>query len=70
MGYLAYTMCQKDEYFFNIDEFNNVVDKYHDEKGFKKSQSKFDIIFFEKNILCVNGGYVYFSNICGIRVLN
>lgn len=62
LGYLAYTMCQKDEYFFYIDEFHSVVDKYHDEKGFKKSQSKFDIIFFEKNILCANGDYVYFSN--------
>lgn len=62
LGYLAYAMCQKDEYFFYIDEFHSVVDKYHDEKGFKKSQSKFDIIFFEKNILCVNGDYVYFSN--------
>ena len=55
-------MCQKDEYFFSIDEFNNLVDKYHDKKGFKKSESKFDVIFFEKNILCINGTCVYFSN--------
>ena len=62
LGYLAYAMCQKDEYFFSIDEFNNLVDKYHDKKGFKKSESKFDVIFFEKNILCINGTCVYFSN--------
>lgn len=62
LGYLAYAMCQKDKYYFTIDEFNCLVDKYHDEKGFRKSQSKFDKIFFEKNILCMNGDYVYFSN--------
>lgn len=62
LGYLAYAMCQKDEYFFTVDEFNHLVDKYHNKKGFKKSQSKFDVIFFEKSILCVNGDYVYFSN--------
>ena len=63
LGYLAYAMCQKDEYFFTVDEFNHLVDEYHNKKGFKKSQSKFDVIFFEKSILCVNGDYVYFSNI-------
>lgn len=62
LGYLAYAMCQKDEYFFTVDEFNHLVDEYHNKKGFKKSMSKFDVIFFEKNILCVNGDYVYFSN--------
>ena len=51
LGYLAYAMCQKDEYFFSIDEFNNLVDKYHDKKGFKKSESKFDVIFFEKKYI-------------------
>lgn len=62
LGYLAYIMCQKDEYYFTIDEFSHLVEEYHNKKGFKKSQSKFDIIFFEKNILCINGNYVYFSN--------
>lgn len=62
LGYVAYAMCRKDEYFFTVDEFNHLVDEYHSKKGFKKSQSKFDLIFFEKNILCINGDYVYFSN--------
>lgn len=62
LGYIAYVMFQKDEYFFTVDEFERLVDEYHRKKGFKKSQSKFDKIFFEKNILCVNGDYVYFSN--------
>ncbi len=62
LGYLAYVMCQKDEYFFTRDEFDAVVDEYHNRKGFRKSHTKFDIIFFEKNILCNNGDYVFFSN--------
>lgn len=62
LGYLAYEMCKKDKYFFTVDEFNRLVDEYHNKKGFRKSQSKFDVIFFEKNILYVNGDYVCFSN--------
>lgn len=62
LGYLAYIMCQKDEYYFTLDEFDNLVDEYHSKKGFKKSQSKFDVIFFEKNILCKNGDFVFFGN--------
>lgn len=62
LGYLAYEMCKKDEYFFTIDEFNQLTDQYHQEKGFQKSKSKFDVIFFQKNILCLNGEYVYFCN--------
>lgn len=62
LGYLAYRMCQKDAYYFTLDEFDRIVEEYHSKKGFKKSQSKFDKIFFEKNILCINGDYVFFSN--------
>lgn len=62
LGYLAYEMCKKDEYFFTVDEFNHLVDEYHNKMGFKKSQSKFDVIFFEKNIMYINGDYVCFSN--------
>lgn len=62
LGYLAYEMCKKDEYYFTLDEFYNLVTEYHCKKGFKKSESKFDIIFFEKSILCINGEYVFFSN--------
>lgn len=62
LGYLAYAMCQKDKYFFTVDEFDSLVEKYHSQKGFRKSQTKFDEIFFQKNILCRNGEHVYFSN--------
>ena len=62
LGYLSYMMCRKDKYFFTVNEFDSLVDEYHRKKGFEKSASKFDKIFFERNILCVNGDYVYFSN--------
>ena len=39
LGYLAYRMCQKDAYYFTLDEFDRIVEEYHSKKGFKKSQS-------------------------------
>lgn len=62
LGYLAWKMYLKDEYYFKIDEFEKIVNEYHDQFGFKKSESKFDKIFFEKNILYISGENVFFSN--------
>ena len=62
LGYIAYEMCKKDKYILSIEEFDKIVNVYHEKKGFRKTQSKFDKIFFDKNILCKNGDYVYFSN--------
>lgn len=62
LGYIAYELFKDDKYYFTLDEFEDVVDKYHKEKGFKKSKSKFDKIFFEKNILYNNKSHVFFIN--------
>ncbi len=62
LGYIAYKMFKNDKYYLTIDEFEEIVDEYHEEKGFKKDKSKFNKIFFEKNILCKNRSYVYFIN--------
>ena len=62
LGYLVYIMYMKDEYYFEADEFVKVVDKYHEKFGFKKSKSKFDKIFFDKNIIYISGENVFFSN--------
>ena len=62
LGYLAYKMCLKDEYFFTCDEFDEQVKEYHDKKGYTKSKTHFDTLFFEKNILCINGDCIFFSN--------
>ncbi len=62
LGYVAYSMFKKNEYYFRMKEFEELVDEYHKCKGYRKSDTKFDLIFFEKNILYVSGEYVFFSN--------
>lgn len=62
LSYLAHEMYLKDQYFFKVEEFEEIVKHYHDVKGFKLSKSRFNTIFFEKNILSYVGDYVVFSH--------
>lgn len=62
LSYVAHEMYLKDQYFFKVDEFEDIVEKYHKVKGYKLSDSKFDVLFFEKNILSYSGDYVVFSH--------
>lgn len=62
LSYIAYEMYLKNKYYFNKDEFEELVMKYHKIKGYKLSDSKFNIIFFEKNILAYSGDNVVFSH--------
>lgn len=62
LSYLAHEMYLKDEYFFTDDEFKLLLSTYHNQKGFKISESKFDIIFLEKNILSYSDGFIVFSH--------
>lgn len=59
---IAYNMYSKDEYLFTQEEFNALVRDYHQLKGYNLSKSKFDTIFFEKNILSRFDGNVFFSH--------
>lgn len=62
LSYIAHEMYLRDQYFYSCEDFEELVRKYHEVKGFKLSQSKFDTIFFEKNILSYSGDYVVFSH--------
>lgn len=62
LSYVAYKMCLKDEYCFSSEEFEDVLNKYHEKKGYSLSKSGFDSIFFEKNILSYSGDYIVFSH--------
>lgn len=62
LSYITYQMYSKDEYSFTQEEFDDLVKEYHRQKGYKLSQSKFDTIFFEKNILSRDNGNVFFSH--------
>lgn len=58
---LAYSMYKKGEYFYTYEEFLNFVSQYHTRKGYNVNESKFDKVFFDKNILTITGGNVFFS---------
>lgn len=62
LSHVAHEMYLKNQYFFKKDEFEDLVKEYHKVKGYKLSDSKFDIIFFDKNILSYSGEYVVFSH--------
>ncbi|MBD5148135.1 MAG: hypothetical protein HDT19_05065, partial [Oscillibacter sp.] len=62
LSYIAYYMYSKDEYFFTQEEFEALVRNYHQQKGYRLSKSKFDTIFFEKNILSRFDENVFFSH--------
>ncbi len=62
LSYIAHEMYLRDQYYFSKEEFDELVKSYHKVKGFKLSISKFDTIFFEKNILSYSGDYVVFSH--------
>ncbi len=62
LGYLANEMYSKDKYYLLLNDFFRIVDEYHDKHAFDKNLSRFDKMFFEKNILYTSGDYVFFSN--------
>lgn len=62
LSYIAHEMYLKDQFYFTKDEFEEKVKEYHRVKGYKLSNSKFDVLFFEKNILCYSGDNVVFSH--------
>lgn len=62
LSYLAHEMFLKDQYFFTKKDFDDKVNNYHEKKGYNLYESKFDKIFFDKNILSYTNDYVVFSH--------
>lgn len=62
LSHVAHEMYIKNQYYFKKEEFDDLVKEYHRVKGFKLSDSKFDVLFFEKNILSYSDDYVVFSH--------
>lgn len=60
----AYELYKKNIFSMPKEEFKQFVSKYHTEKGFDVEDSRFDTIFFEKNILVKDDNLVYFRFIC------
>lgn len=62
LSYIAHQMYLKNEYFLTKEEFDVITKKYHQLKGYNIGKSRFDVIFFEKNILSYSGEYIVFSH--------
>lgn len=62
LSYIAHEMYIRDQSYLKRDEFNELVDQYHKRKGFRLTKSKFDKIFFDKNILYYMDDYVAFAS--------
>ena len=62
MSKVAYQMFSKGQQYLNEIEFFEFVGEYHKTKGYKVEDTKFDKIFFEKNILCQSGDIVFFNH--------
>ena len=64
LSYLAHELYRKNKLSISCDEFYEFSIQYHKERGFSLEDSKFDKIFFEKNILVKEGKAVYFRFSC------
>lgn len=59
---LAHKMLEKNEYYFSKEEFETFVYQYHKAKGYKKSETRFSILFYEKGILGISDDKIVFSH--------
>ncbi len=62
LSFAAHEMFLKDEYGFTQEEFEEVLSKYHRQKGYSIAKTKFDELFFRKNILSYSGDWIVFSH--------
>lgn len=62
LSYIAHEMHLRKRTYLKRDEFNELVEYYHKKKGFRLTNSKFDILFFEKNILSYMDDYIQFTS--------
>ncbi|MBS5934003.1 MAG: metallophosphoesterase [Clostridiales bacterium] len=59
---MAYKMFQKDQYYFTVEEFENLICEYHKTKGYKENDTHFSTLFFNKGILCYFDTNIVFSH--------
>lgn len=61
LSYIAHEMYLRNRPYLLREEFNELVQQYHKRKGFRLDNSKFDVLFFEKNLLSKLDEYIVFS---------
>lgn len=57
-------MDDNNKFYLSIDEFDRITRKYHEEKGFTVSATKFDTLFFENGVLIRTDYIVAFRYNC------
>ncbi len=62
LSVVAHKIFLSGNYEIPSQEFNDLLHSYHKLKGWSINETKFDKIFFEKNILMENSGYVSFTH--------
>lgn len=62
MSKVAHVMLERNQGSLTKLEFNDFIIEYHKTKGYKIEDTKFDTLFFEKNILSYSGECIYFSH--------
>lgn len=62
LSFIAHEMYTRDRFYLLREEFDELVLQYHKRKGFRLDNSKFDVLFFEKNLLSYLDDYVIFSS--------
>lgn len=60
-------MNDQNKFYMSIDDFESILSKYHEEKGFSVSDTKFDRLFFKKGVLVKTESIVTFRYNCMIE---
>lgn len=60
-------MDKNNRFSLSIDEFNNLLSAYHEEKGFSVKETMFDTLFFQKGVLIKDRQLVTFRYNCMIE---
>lgn len=60
-------MNDHNKFYMSIDDFEGILSKYHEERGFSVSDTKFNRIFFEKGVLVKTESIVTFRYNCMIE---
>lgn len=60
-------MNEQNKFYMSIQEFERILSKYHEEKGFSVIETKFDRLFFDKGVLVRTESIVTFRYNCMIE---
>lgn len=60
-------MDRNNKFYLSIDEFEEILSAYHDDKGFSVKDTKFDSLFFQNGVLVMSDSFITFRYNCMIE---